>query len=240
MIARSQVRGLPAPRNAAGHRLAAVALLAPSSFPHLSSGVRRHDEAGRIRRRVHADDTADLGAHCPTAWRSWPATMTTRTWTRPRPPCPSPANGSLPCCAPVGTSRRSSSSGTGSPRPATRSSPAPSRPPSVSSRRPGWPREVKKATAGPATGHPPSPIRTPTMPATVKRAPVVERAWHDPPGSVLDRGLAEPAYGTSHVALVGLVVTDLRTAPRKEGPHERCASPPEPGGRSAMLDEWSR
>ena len=37
-------------------------MLASSSFPRISSGVRRHDEAGRIRRRVHADDTADLGA----------------------------------------------------------------------------------------------------------------------------------------------------------------------------------
>jgi len=26
-----------------------------------------------------------------------------------------------------------------------------------------------------------------------------ERAWHDPPGNVLDRGLAEPAHGTWHV-----------------------------------------
>jgi hypothetical protein len=34
--------------------------------------------------------------------------------------------------------------------------------------------------------------RTPTMPATIKRAMVGERAWHDPPGNVLDRGLAEP------------------------------------------------
>jgi hypothetical protein len=32
----------------------------------------------------------------------------------------------------------------------------------------------------------------PTAPATVNRAMVGERAWHDPPGNVLDRGLAEP------------------------------------------------
>jgi hypothetical protein len=37
---------------------------------------------------------------------------------------------------------------------------------------------------------------------TVKRAMVGERAWHDPPGNVVDRGLAEPAHGTSDVALV--------------------------------------
>jgi hypothetical protein len=43
-----------------------------------------------------------------------------------------------------------------------------------------------------ATGHPPSPTWTPTMAATVNRAMVGERAWHDPPGNVLDRGLAEP------------------------------------------------
>jgi hypothetical protein len=83
------------------------------------------------------------------------------------------------------------------------------------------------------------PIRMPTAPATVNRAMVGERAWHDPPGNVLDRGLAEPAHGTSHVALVRLVVTDLRTVPRKERPHERSASPREPGGRSAMLYAWS-
>jgi hypothetical protein len=41
-----------------------------------------------------------------------------------------------------------------------------------------------------------------TAPATVNRAMVGERAWHDPPGDILDRGLAEPAHGTSHVALV--------------------------------------
>ena len=46
----------------------------------------------RIRRRVRADDPIDLGARWPTAWRSWPATM--MTWTRRRPRCPSPANGS--------------------------------------------------------------------------------------------------------------------------------------------------
>jgi hypothetical protein len=66
-----------------------------------------------------------------------------------------------------------------------------------------------------------------------------ERAGHDPPGNVLDRGLAEPAHGTSHVALVRLLVTDLRTAPRKKPPHEPSPSPREPGGLSAMLYEWS-
>jgi AAA domain len=49
-----------------------------------------------------------------------------------RPPCPSPAGGSWSPCAPVGSSRRSSSSATGWLRPATRSSRAPSRPPSAS------------------------------------------------------------------------------------------------------------
>jgi hypothetical protein len=61
-------------------------------------------------------------------------------------------------------------------------------------------------------GHRPPPSRMPTAPATVKRAMVGQRAWHDPAGSVLDRGLAEPAHGTSQVGLVRLVVTDLRTA----------------------------
>jgi hypothetical protein len=131
------------------------------------------------------------------------------------------------------------SSGTASPRPATRSSLAPSRPPSASWKRPGWPPGARKATAEPATGHRPPPIRMPTATVTVNRAMVGKRAWHDPPGNVLDRGLAEPAHGTSHVALVRLVVTDLRTAPRKERPHERSASPREPGGLSAMLSEWS-
>jgi hypothetical protein len=103
----------------------------------------------------------------------------------------------------------------------------------------GWPPGARKATAEPATGHRPPPIRMPTAPATVNRAMVGERAWHDPPGNVLDRGLAEPAHGTSHLALVRLVVTDLPTAPRKERPHERSASPREPGGLAAMLSEWS-
>jgi hypothetical protein len=62
---------------------------------------------------------------------------------------------------------------------------------------------------------PASANRTLTMPATVKRAMVGERAWHDRPGNVLDRGLAEPAHGASHGALVRLVVTDLRTAQGK-------------------------
>jgi hypothetical protein len=34
------------------------------------------------------------------------------------------------------------------------------------------------------------------MPATVNRAMVGERAWHDPPGNVLDPGLAEPLIGS--------------------------------------------
>jgi hypothetical protein len=86
---------------------------------------------------------------------------------------------------------------------------------------------------------PTTPIRMPTAPATIKRA-MVERAWHDPPGNVLDRGLAEPAHGTSQVALVRLVVTDLPPAPRKKRPHERSAAPREPGGLAGMLDGWSR
>jgi hypothetical protein len=106
-------------------------------------------------------------------------------------------------------------------------------------RRPGWRRGVRRATAEPATGHRPPPIRMPTAPVTVKRAIVGARAWHDPPGNILDRGLAEPAHGTSQVGLVRLVVTDLRTAPRKERPHQRSAAPREPGGRSAMLYEWA-
>jgi hypothetical protein len=79
----------------------------------------------------------------------------------------------------------------------------------------------------------------PTAPATVNRAMVEERAWHDPPGNVLDRGLAEPAHGTWHVALVRLVVTDLRTLLGKESPHEHSASPREAGSLPAILYEWS-
>jgi hypothetical protein len=103
-------------------------LLAPSSFPRLSSGVRRHDEAGRIRRRVHADDTADLGA--PLSYSveilagdddgqdldpAAAALSKSRQWvlTALR------AGGDLQTVKPLVT---------GSPRPATRSSPAPSRP----------------------------------------------------------------------------------------------------------------
>jgi hypothetical protein len=86
------------------------------------------------------------------------------------------------------------------PREATRSSHAPSRPPSPSSKPPTWQRGARRAAAGPATGHPP---RTwmPTAPATANRA-MVGGPWRDPPGIVLDRGLAEPARGTSHGALV--------------------------------------
>ena len=120
------------------------------------------------------------------------------------------------------------------------SSPGPSRPPLASWKRPGWREGARKAAAGPATGHRPPPIRMPTAPATGKRAMVGERAGHDPPGKVLDRGLAEPAHGTTHGAFCSLLVTDLRTAPRKERPHQRSAAPRAPGGRAGMLDEWSR
>jgi hypothetical protein len=43
-----------------------------------------------------------------------------------------------------------------------------------------------------------SPTRMPTTPVTVNRERVRKRPWHDPPGNVLDRGLAEPAYERSH------------------------------------------
>jgi hypothetical protein len=92
------------------------------------------DTRFRIRRRVHADDPADLGSPLSyrvevlAEWRCWLPT-TTKTWTRPWPPCPSPASGSWPRCGLVGTCRPSSSSGTAWHRPATRSSRAPSRPP---------------------------------------------------------------------------------------------------------------
>jgi hypothetical protein len=104
----------------------------------------------------------------------------------------------------------------------------------------GLARGVRKVMDGLATGHRPPPIWMPTAPATVNRAMVGERAWHDPPGNVLDRGLAEGAHGTSQVAWVGLVVTDLRTAPRKQRPHQRSAAPREPGSLAGMLDGWSR
>jgi hypothetical protein len=82
---------------------------------------------------------------------------------------------------------------------------------------------------------PTTPNLDATAPATANRTMVGERAWHDLPGSVLDPGLAESRPWN----LAGRVVTDLRTAPRKKRPHERGASPREPGGRSAMLEEWS-
>jgi hypothetical protein len=181
------------------------------------------DTRFRIRRRVRSDDPADLGAPLLYAVEVLAADDDDQDLDPAGRPYPSPASGSLPPCAPAVTSRPSSTSGTGWPRPGTRSSLAPSRPPWASWKRPGWPPGARKATAGPATGHRPPPIRMPTATVTVKRAMVGERAWRDPPGNVLDRGLAEPAHGTSHVALVRLVVTDLRTAPRKERPHEPSA-----------------
>ena len=109
------------------------------------------------------------------AWRFWPTT-TTRTWTRPRPPCPKSRQWVLTACAPAATFRRSSSSATAWPRPATRSSPAPSRPPSASWKRPGWRPGARKATAGPrlVTRHsrrrPPKQERGDTMTLKLKNS----------------------------------------------------------------------
>jgi hypothetical protein len=52
-----------------------------------------------------------------------------------------------------------------------------------------------------------------------------------PPPSVPTR---PPTGATARWRQPRLVVNDLRTAPRKERPHERSASPREPGGLSAM------
>jgi hypothetical protein len=60
IIARSQVRGLPAPHYRAGQRLELVALLAPSSFPRHSSAARRHDvRAYAARRRSEGKSPRD-------------------------------------------------------------------------------------------------------------------------------------------------------------------------------------
>ena len=150
------------------------------------------DTRFRIRRRVRSEDPADLGAPLayavevltaddedldlePTAAALSKSRLTSGSW--------------LPC-GPAGTCRRSSNPGTASPRPGLRSSPAPSRPPSASWKRPGWRRGARKATAEPATGHPPPQIWMPTVPATINRAMVGERTRHDPPANVHTTGQA--------------------------------------------------
>jgi hypothetical protein len=55
------------------------------------------------------------------------------------------------------------------------------------------PEDLDRRRPGPLPGHRPPPIRMPTAPATVNRAMVGERAWHDPPGKVLDRGSPNPS-----------------------------------------------
>jgi hypothetical protein len=76
------------------------------------------------------------------------------------------------------------------------------------------------------------------MPVTIKRARAGERAWHDLPCNVLERGLAELAHGTSHVALVA---SSSLTSERHQGRKvlTSSAAPREPGGPSAVLYEWS-
>jgi hypothetical protein len=77
------------------------------------------DTGFRIRRRIRAEDPADLGSPLSYAVEVL-AADDTQDWTRPRPPCPSPASGSWLPCGPAGNSRRSSSWGTGWPRPVIR------------------------------------------------------------------------------------------------------------------------
>jgi AAA domain len=130
------------------------------------------DTGFRIRRRVRAEDPIDLAA--PLAYSvevlagdddpedldpAAAALFKSRQWV-------------LTALRAGGICRPSSSSATASPRPGTRSSLAPSRPPSASWKRPGWPPGARKATAEPATGHRPPPIRMPTALATVNRAMV--------------------------------------------------------------------
>jgi hypothetical protein len=58
------------------------------------TGGKIADTRFRIRRRVRADDPADLGAPLSYNVEALAAEMMTWTWTRRRPPCPSPASGS--------------------------------------------------------------------------------------------------------------------------------------------------
>jgi hypothetical protein len=99
---------------------------------------------------------------------------------------------------------------------------------------------------------PTTPTRMATAPATVNRAMVGRGHGMTRLANVLDRGLAEPAHGTSQVALVRLVVTDLRTAPRKNvltsaaHHHEnqaaslRCCTRGRRDGRAPRRSNWSR
>jgi hypothetical protein len=129
------------------------------------------DTRFRIRRRVRPDDPADLGAPLSYAVEvlaaddedldlepAAAALSKSRQWV-------------LAALRAGGEPQTVKHLGTASPRPATRSSPGPSRPPSASSSMPGWPPGARKATAGPATGHPPprTPASTMAKSALVKQ-----------------------------------------------------------------------
>jgi len=132
-----------------------------------------------------------------------------------------------------------------------RSSLEPFRPPSASWKWPGWPPGARKATTEPATGHRPPPTRMPTAPVTANRAMVGERAWHDPPGSLLDRGLAEPAHGprrsrwfassslTSERQKEGTSSRAQRITTRTRRPR-RCWTSGRRDGRAPRCRSWSR
>jgi hypothetical protein len=136
------------------------------------------DTRFRIRRRVRADDPADLGS---------PLSYAVEVLAAEDPEDLDPAAAALSksrqwvlaALRAGGLCRRSSSWGTAWPRPATRSSPGPSRPLSASWREPDWRPGAKGARAGPATGHPSPP--TPTAETTP--AMVGERERHNLPQS---------------------------------------------------------
>jgi hypothetical protein len=87
---------------------------------------------------------------------------------------------------------------------------------------------------------PATPIRMPTAPMTVNRAMVGRGHGMTRLATSWIEASPNPPMEPPHVVLVRLVVTDLRTAPSKERPHQRSAAPREPGGLAGMLDGWSR
>jgi hypothetical protein len=113
------------------------------------------DTCFRIRRRVHAEDSADLGSPLSYAVEVLAADDDQEPHSAVAALSKSP-NGSWLPCGPAGTCRRSSSSGTASPRPGIRSSPEPSRPLSASWRRRAGGGERGRQRPGPllVTCHP--------------------------------------------------------------------------------------
>jgi pyruvate,water dikinase len=75
----------------------AVAAAATEEAPTAYQAPARPPGPGLSARspsNYRAENPNDLAARWRTAWRCWPRTTTPRTWTRLRPPCPSPACGS--------------------------------------------------------------------------------------------------------------------------------------------------